>query len=71
MGLSSAILDYGGERMLEELTAENIVYLAAVAAVQFAKGQSAECIELLAAFFTIIGDNLALLALSAPSDSDE
>ncbi len=57
--------------MLEGLTAENIVYLAAVAAVQFAKGQSAECIELLAAFFTIIGDNLALLALSAPSDSDE
>ncbi len=56
---------------LDGLTPENIVYLSAVAAVQFAKGQSAECIELLAAFFTVLGDNLALLALSAPSSGDE
>lgn len=46
---------------------ENIVYLAAVAAVQFARGQSAENMELLGAFFNVLGDNLALLALSAPS----
>ena len=57
--------------MLDGLTPENIVYLAAVAAVQFSKGQSAEALELLATFFEVIGDNLALLALSAPSSSEE
>lgn len=52
--------------MLEGLTAENIVYLAAVASVQFAHGRSAQDIELLAAFFEVVGDNLSLLALNAP-----
>lgn len=56
---------------LDGLTPENIVCLAAVAAVQFAKGQSAADIELLAAFFEVLGDNLSLLALSAPSPGDE
>lgn len=55
--------------MLEGLTAENLVYLAAIASVQVARGRSAADIGLLAAFFTVIGDNLALLALSAPEDS--
>lgn len=53
--------------MLSGLSADNIVYLAAVASVQFAQGRSAEDIELLAAFFEVVGDNLSLLALSAPS----
>lgn len=57
--------------MLEGLTAENIVYLAAVASVQFAQGRTADDIELLSAFFEVVGDNLALLALSAPSAGDE
>ena len=51
----------------EGLTPANIVYLAAMAAVWFARGKTAEQIELLAAFFEVLGDNLALLALSAPS----
>lgn len=55
--------------MLEGLTAENLVYLAAIASVQVARGRSAADIGLLAAFFTVIGDNLALLALSAPEGS--
>lgn len=61
------ILDYGGGVMLEGLTTENMVYLAALASVQYARGRSAEDIELLAAFFEVVGDNLSLLALSAPS----
>lgn len=52
--------------MLEGLTPENLVYLAAVASAQAARGRSAADIGLLAAFFTVIGDNLALLALGAP-----
>lgn len=55
--------------MLEGLTAENLVYLAAIASVQVARGRSAADIGLLAAFFTVMGDNLALLALSAPEGS--
>lgn len=54
--------------MLWGLTPENIVYLAAVAAVQFAQGHTAQELELLAAFFEVVGDNLALLALR-PDDS--
>lgn len=46
---------------------EGILYLAATAAVQFARGQSAETIELMGAFFNVLGDNLTLLSLSAPS----
>lgn len=55
--------------MLEGLTTENMVYLAALASVQYAHGRSAEDIELLAAFFEVVGDNLSLLALSAPSEA--
>ncbi len=57
--------------MLDRLTPENLVYLAAVAAVQFASGQSAACIQLLSAFFEVLGDDLALLALSPPSTGEE
>lgn len=49
------------------LSAENIVLLAAAAAVQYAQGRSADELELLAAFFEVLGDNLALLALQAPT----
>ena len=52
--------------MLSGLSPENLVYLAAAASVQFARGRGAADIELLAAFFEVLGDNLALLALSAP-----
>lgn len=53
--------------MLEGLTSENIVLLAAVASIRLAQGSTAEQLELLSAFFEVLGDNLALLALCAPS----
>lgn len=53
--------------MLEGLTPENIVLLAAAASVRLAQGTSAQQLELLAAFFEVLGDNLGLLALCAPS----
>lgn len=56
--------------MGECLTPENILLLAAAASARLAQGASAEDLGLLAAFFTIIGDNLALLALCAPSCED-
>ncbi len=52
---------------VEGLTAKNLVYLAAAASVRFAQGRSAEELELLSAFFEVLGDNLALLATAAPS----
>ena len=55
--------------MLEGLTTENMVYLAALASVQYARGRSAEDIELLSAFFDVVANNLALLALSAPGEN--
>lgn len=48
-----------------------LVLLAALASVQLAKGLTAEQLGLLAAFFTVLGDNLALLALSAPSEDGD
>ncbi len=56
----------GGGVMLEGLTTENMVYLAALASAQYARGHSAEDIELLSAFFDVVANNLALLALTAP-----
>lgn len=48
-----------------------LVLLAALASVQLAKGLTVEQLGLLAAFFTVLGDNLALLALSAPSEDGD
>lgn len=56
--------------MGECLTPENILFLAAAASARLAHGATAEDLGLLAAFFTVIGDNLALLALCAPSCED-
>ena len=52
------------------LTPENVLLLAAAASARLAQGATAEDLGLLAAFFTIIGDNLALLAICAPSCED-
>ena len=49
---------------------EELVLLAAAASVQFARGRSGEDIELWAAFFEAVANNLALLGLSAPSKKD-
>lgn len=56
--------------MLDGLTPENIVMLAAVASVRIAQNATAEQLDLLSAFFEVIGDDLALLALCAPSCDD-
>lgn len=47
-----------------------LVILAAVASVQLSKGLTAEQLGLLAAFFTCLGDNLALLALGSSGNCD-
>lgn len=44
---------------------QGILLLAALASIQIAQGLDIGQIEVLAAFFTVLGDNLALLA--APS----
>jgi len=45
----------------------DLVAAAAALSVLMAQGKTAEQIELLAALFEIIGDNLSLLALKVPS----
>ena len=45
----------------------DLVAAAAALSVLIAQGKTAEQIELLAALFEIIGDNLSLLALKVPS----
>lgn len=45
----------------------DLVAVAAALAVTMAQGRTADELELLAALFEIIGDNLALLALKVPS----
>lgn len=45
----------------------DLVAMAAALSVAMAQGKTADELELLAALFEIIGDNLALLALKIPS----
>ena len=45
----------------------DLVAAAAALSVLIAQGKTAEQIELIAALFEIIGDNLSLLALKVPS----
>ncbi len=52
------------------LTPDNILLLAAAASIRVAQGATAEQLELLSAFFNVIGDNLILLSLCAPSCED-
>lgn len=46
---------------------EGLVAAAAALSAALAQGRSAEELNVLAAFFTILGDNLTLLALQAPN----
>lgn len=48
----------------------DLVAVAAALSVLIAQGKTAEQIGLLAALFTVLGDNLALLALKAPSEEE-
>lgn len=47
-----------------------LVLLAALASIRLAQGLSSEQLELLSAFFEILGDNLALLALGSSNNCD-
>lgn len=49
------------------LSGENALILAAAVSAQFAQGRSADELGFWAAFFNVLGDSLALLALNAPS----
>ena len=46
---------------------EAMVAAAALASIQLSQGKSSEEVGLLAAFFTLLGDNLALLAIGRPN----
>ena len=46
-----------------------LVTTAAIIAVQLSQGRSADELSLLAAFFTVLGDNLALIAGQLPQNS--
>lgn len=48
----------------------DLVAAAAALSVAIAQGKTAEELELLGAVFNMLGDNLALLALKAPSEED-
>lgn len=45
-----------------------LLLLAAVVALQLAQGRSEEDLSLMGAFFTVLGDNLELLAASLPQN---
>lgn len=49
---------------------DGLLLLAALASIRLAQGLTVSQIELLAAFFTVLGDNLALLALRADNDEN-
>lgn len=50
---------------------DNLVAAAAALSVVMAQGKTADELGLLAALFNTLGDNLALLALKAPSRASE
>lgn len=47
---------------------ESLVLVGAAAAIQLAQGRSTAEVDLLAAFFTILGDNLALIAVQRANE---
>lgn len=49
---------------------DGLLLLAALASIQLSQGLTVSQIELLAAFFTVLGDNLALLALRSGEDEN-
>lgn len=56
--------------MGECLSPQNILLLATAASIRLAQGANGEQLELLSSFFNVLGENLALLALCAPSGED-
>ncbi len=54
--------------MLTSASGESLVLAAATAAISMGQGKSAAELELLAAFLTVVADNLALMAGQLPQD---
>ena len=52
-------------------SSEALVLLATAVSLQLAQGKDAETLGLMAAFFTVLGDSLALYALQLPKAGDE
>lgn len=50
---------------------QGLLLLAALASIRVAQGLDPEQIELLSAFFEVLGDNLALLALTPGGGQDQ
>lgn len=48
-------------------TGEALVAIATLVSLQLAQGKTAEQLELIAAFFEVLGDNLALIAARRPA----
>ncbi|MDD5937441.1 MAG: hypothetical protein PUC36_00280 [Clostridiales bacterium] len=48
---------------------QSLVLLAALVSIQIAQQVTEEQLELLAAFFTVLGDSLALLSVTPPEES--
>ena len=57
--------------MAQQQPGDALLTAAAAAAIALSKGKNARELGELAAFFTVLGDGLALLALRAPSASGE
>lgn len=49
---------------------EFLLIAASLASIQLAQGRSEEELGLMAAFFTVLGDNLALLAVTRPAPEE-
>ena len=47
-----------------------LLLLAAVVSLQLAQGRSTDDLALMGAFFTVLGDNLSLLAASRPQNGN-
>lgn len=47
-----------------------LLLLAAVVSLQLAQGRSTDDLALMGAFFTVLGDNLSLLAASMPQNNN-
>ena len=49
---------------------EALLLLTALVSIQLARGKSAQELELLSAFFEVLGDNLALIATRLPAEGE-
>lgn len=55
---------------MEHMSGGALVTAAAILALQVAQGRTEEQVNVLAIFFTVLGDNLALIAGQMPPDQN-